>query len=211
MLEKYSPMLGLKKDSRFFTPLCGKSFDISWFLSKGCRVVGVELSLLAIEALFQGLSLKPTISTVGKFQRYYTDRITIFVGDFFELTEEILGPVDGVYDRAALVALPDSMRHAYTQHLIEITQKAPQLLITYEYDQKVISGPPFSISQDEVNRHYHTAYGITLLESVDVPGGLKGKCAARESGYFCGAVDDGSTKINGGFLSKKSSAIPNSD
>lgn len=184
MLEKYSPMLGLKNDSRVFIPLCGKSLDISWFLSKGCRVVGVELSPLAIESLFQGLSIKPAISTVGKFQCYQADRITVFVGDFFELTEEILGAVDGVYDRAALVALPDSMRHAYTQHLLQITQKAPQLLITYEYDQKIISEPPFSISQDEVNRHYHTAYRITLLESVDVPGGLKGKCAALESGYL---------------------------
>ncbi len=146
--------------------------------------MGVELSPLAIEALFQGLSVAPAISTVGEFQCYHADRITIFVGDFFELTEEILGPVDGVYDRAALVALPDSMRRAYTQRLMRITQKAPQLLITYEYDQKVMPGPPFSISRDEVDRHYQETYRITLLESVEVPGGLKGKCAARESGYF---------------------------
>ncbi len=184
MLVKHAPSLGLKKDSRVFLPLCGKSLDISWFLSQGCRVVGAELSQLAIEQLFQELSLKPTISTVGKFQCYQAGPIDIFVGDFFEVTEEMLGPVDMVYDRAALVALPDSMRSAYTQHLRKITRNASQLLITYEYDQTILPGPPFAISHDEVNRHYQEAYRITLLESMDVPGGLKGKCTARESGYL---------------------------
>jgi thiopurine S-methyltransferase len=73
------------------------------------------------------------------------------------------------------------MRERYTTHLIDITGKAQQLLICWEYDQNLMDGPPFSIGSDEVKRHYGKSYKITLIESKDVPGGLKGKCAATEN------------------------------
>ena len=93
----------------------------------------------------------------------------------------MLGAVDAIYDRAALVALPKTMRNRYTTHLTEVTDKAPQLLVTYEYDQSLMDGPPFSISSEEVNQHYKHSYGLDLLVSADVPGGFKGKCAAKET------------------------------
>ena len=93
----------------------------------------------------------------------------------------MLGPVDAIYDRAALVALPGEMRDRYSAHLIDITHAAPQLLISYGYDQTAMDGPPFAISPEEVYRHYQTHYDVTLFASMDVPGGLKGKCAATES------------------------------
>ena len=92
----------------------------------------------------------------------------------------MLGPVDAIYDRAALVALPEEMRNRYTAHLMKITDKAPQLLICYEYDQSLMEGPPFSISDKEVDQHYQDNYDLTLMVSANVPGGLKGKCAAKE-------------------------------
>ncbi|NOS97350.1 MAG: thiopurine S-methyltransferase, partial [Methylotenera sp.] len=85
-----------------------------------------------------------------------------------------------VYDRAALVALPDDMRKAYTAHLLALTQTAPQLLICFEYDQALHAGPPFSICAAEVKQHYQAAYDLTLLGSSDVVGGLKGQCPATE-------------------------------
>jgi thiopurine S-methyltransferase len=92
----------------------------------------------------------------------------------------MLGPVDAVYDRAALVALPASMRDRYIAHLTSITAKAPQLLICYEYDQSAMEGPPFSITGEEVLRYYAATYDAKLLASAEVPGGLKGKCSAKE-------------------------------
>jgi thiopurine S-methyltransferase len=73
------------------------------------------------------------------------------------------------------------MRSRYTTHLMRITERAPQLLICYEYDQTLMAGPPFSISGEEVKHHYDDYYALTLVESVDVPGGMKGKCPATES------------------------------
>ena len=102
------------------------------------------------------------------------------MGDLFDLSREILGPVDAVYDRAALVALPETTRIRYTAHLKSITGTAPQLVIGYQYDQSVVDGPPFSVTPEELRRHYSGDYTLKLLARMDVPGGLKGKYPATE-------------------------------
>jgi len=181
LLVTYFSRLGLAKGRRVFVPLCGKTLDISWLLSKGYRVAGVELSQTAIEQLFMELGLQPDISTVGPIAQWSARYLDIFVGDIFALTKKMLDPVDAVYDRAAFVALPESMRDRYTVHLTEITGTAPQLLICYEYDQRVMEGPPFSVRNEEVARQYAHLYQVTLLSSTDVAGGLKGKCPAKEN------------------------------
>lgn len=181
LLVEYFHQLSLAKGNRIFVPLCGKTLDISWLLSNGYRVAGAELSQIAIEQLFMELGVQPTISGVGEVDQWSAKDIDIFVGDIFAVSRKILGPVDAVYDRAALVAFPEGMRNRYTAHLTEITDKAPQLLITYDYDQNVMEGPPFSISNEEVKRHYRVNYDVTLIASADVSGGLKGKCAAKEN------------------------------
>ena len=180
LLVKHFKALGLVKGRRVFVPLCGKTKDISWLLANGYRVAGAELSEMAIEQLFTELGVEPKISDVGTVKHYSATDIDIFVGNIFELSGHTLGPVDSIYDRAALVALPAAMRDRYTTHLIDITHGASQLLICYEYDQTLMAGPPFSISRDEVSQHYSDSYALTLLTSKDVPGGLKGKCAATE-------------------------------
>ena len=180
-LVQYFDALSLAKGSRVFLPLCGKTLDIHWLLSYGYKVAGAELSKIAIEQLFTALGVEPTISTRGNIDHYSAQNIDIFVGDIFELSNQALGQVEAIYDRAALVALPAEMRTRYTAHLMEITSKAPQLLICYEYNQNLQEGPPFSIPSKEVRQHYNTHYDLTLIESRDVSGGLKGICPAKEN------------------------------
>lgn len=181
LLVKHFHELALAKRSRIFVPLCGKTLDISWLLSNGYQVAGAELSQLAIEQLFMELGVQPEISTVGGVEQWSANNLDIFVGDIFALSRKMLGPVDAIYDRAALVAFPEEMRNRYAAHLTEITGKAPQLLICYEYDQRLMEGPPFSVSNEEVKKHYAVKYGLTLIASTNVPGGLKGKCPAKEN------------------------------
>ena len=180
-LIKYFEALSLGKGSRVFLPLCGKTLDIAWLLSNGYRVAGAELIEMAIEQLFVELGVEPQILETGDVKHYSATNIDIFVGDIFDVPGKTLGPVDAVYDRAALVALPKEIRDRYTAHLMEITDTAPQLLVSYEYDQSLMDGPPFSISREEVNQHYQASYELTCLVSKDIPGGLKGKCAAQET------------------------------
>lgn len=183
LLIKHFRALSLPNGSRLFVPLCGKSLDVGWLLSQGHHVAGAELSELAVTQLFAQLEMEPSISEIGPLTHYGGPKLDVFVGDIFQLTREVLssiGKIDAVYDRAALVALPPDMRVRYTAHLQAITATAPQLLICYEYDQTVVPGPPFSVPAEEVHRHYDMRYRLTLLESLDVAGGLKGKCPAKE-------------------------------
>jgi len=184
LLIKYLDKLKLEKSSRVFIPLCGKTLDIAWLVSKGFSVVGAELSTQAIKQLFSELGLTPQISQVAKLQLYQAKNLNIFVGDIFDLTAEMLGSVAAIYDRAALVALPESMRISYASHLRQITHSAPQLLITFTYDQTLKNGPPFSISQAEIEQHYSTYYQIEQLETIKVQGGLKGNVEANEVVWF---------------------------
>jgi len=173
--------LSLKKESRIFLPLCGKTLDIGWLLSQGYRVVGAELVETAIQELFAELKIKPQVTQINRLKHYSAQNIDIFVGDLFDLSKEILGKVDAIYDRAALVALPEALRERYTKHLLEITVGAPQLLVVYEYVQSEMPGPPFSIKEEEVSQHYESSYHIKRITSIEVPGGMKGQILAKEN------------------------------
>ena len=181
LLSDHFSGLSLSQTSRVFVPLCGKTRDIAWLLSQGHRVVGVELSKLAVEELFVDLGVAPKISVQGELLRYSAPGLEIFVGDIFELSGDLLGRVDAIYDRAALVAFPTEMRGRYGAHVAAITQLAPQFLICFEYDQAVMNGPPFSIDRQKVHDVYGAHYQIEPITNRDVAGGLKGKCPAQET------------------------------
>ncbi|WP_047540721.1 thiopurine S-methyltransferase [Methylotenera versatilis] len=180
LLVKHFFALNLKQGSRIFLPLCGKSLDIAWLLAQGYQIAGAELSAIAIEDLFRSLNLTPKITQKNTITHYSAPDIDLFVGDIFDVTPSMLGKVDVIYDRAALVALPVEMRKKYSDHLIKLTQLAPQLLICFEYDESLHAGPPFSVGADEVKTHYQARYDLTLLASEPVEGGLKGTCPATE-------------------------------
>ncbi|HOY71043.1 MAG TPA: thiopurine S-methyltransferase [Methylotenera sp.] len=179
-LIKHFPALQLAPNSRIFLPLCGKTLDIHWLFAQGYQVVGAELSAVAVEALFSDLNLTPTITKNGALTQYSAPNIILWNGDIFALNQALLGKVDAVYDRAALVALPFEMRERYSAHISAITQNAPQLLVCFEYDQAQMDGPPFCVCANEVRAHYQQNYEISLLESAELAGGLKGKVTAHE-------------------------------
>jgi len=184
LLINYFQTLNLAPNSSVFVPLCGKTRDIAWLLDHGYRVIGAELIESAIVQLFNELNIIPDIKQTANHVHYNAPNIDIFVGDIFHLQAEQIAPVDAIYDRAALVALPKDMRGQYSQHLVDLTRSAPQLLITYEYDQDLVQGPPFSIHPKEVHHHYDAFYTFELLERTDVDGGVHGKHHAQESIWF---------------------------
>ncbi|MEL6402560.1 MAG: hypothetical protein AAFR26_26305 [Cyanobacteria bacterium J06626_4] len=63
------------------------------------------------------LDVTPQILEVGEVKHYSAENIDIFVGDIFQVSSEMLGSVDAIYDRAALVALPADVRDRDTAHL----------------------------------------------------------------------------------------------
>lgn len=179
-MVEYFKHLNLSENSRVFVPLCGKTIDITWLLSAGYDVVAVELSEQAVIELFQALDLTPSISCEGDLKRYRHGGLDVFVGDIFDLTGVMLGKVDAIYDRAALVALTTPVRKQYTKHLRDITNNAPQLLLCFEYDQSLMNRTPYSVEEEEVKAHYAEHYQVEQLCKEEIMGGFKGKIPASD-------------------------------
>jgi thiopurine S-methyltransferase len=180
LLIKHLPALSLQPESRIFVPLCGKSLDMPWLRAQGFRVVGVELSELAVTQFFEEMGCTPTRQVIGQHQHYQSPGIEIWVGDIFTLKPDQLGEVNAIYDRAALVAMPAELRTRYANQVQRLSGYAPQLVITYEYDQAVLAGPPFSISEADMHTYFDQQYEMQLLVDAPLAGGLKGKCPAQE-------------------------------
>jgi thiopurine S-methyltransferase len=154
---------------RILVPLCGKTRDLAWLSrqDEGHEVVGAEFSPLAAEQMFGEAGLTPTVTDDGAAQRWESGDLTVFVGDFFELTDAQLGRFDRIWDRAALVALPPAMRERYATRLLELLEDDGAMLLNcfrYDLDR---DGPPHSIPELEVFRHYGSAGRLELLGAVD--------------------------------------------
>ncbi|MCL9783425.1 thiopurine S-methyltransferase [Vibrio sp. S4M6] len=136
---------------RVFVPLCGKTEDLVWLAQRHESVQGVELSQIAVRSFFAEHFYTPTVIPVnGQHELYQFDELSIYTGDFFTAPLE---QVDIVYDRAALIALPETMRQAYVERLLSLlTAGGRILLVTLDYCQHEMAGPPFSVSSLEVER-----------------------------------------------------------
>lgn len=154
------------RGKNILVPLCGKSNDLTWFRDHGAHVWGIELVDKAIQQFFAEQEISYTQPTP---QRYEAERLTILNQDFFSITPEIVGRVDLVYDRAALVALPSEMRMRYIAQINRLVPPGGQQFInTLEY-APTLPTPPFSITPQDIQRYYGAEYRIEQLESPTLP------------------------------------------
>ncbi len=169
MLAQAWPLLGLETRARVFVPLCGKSVDMRWLAARGHEVIGVELSPIAVRQFFAYEGLQPSSDRTGRFESLRAGPYTLLAGDIFDLDAATLGPVQACYDRAALVALPVNMRRAYVAHCARLLPPGTTLLlITLEYEQQRMEGPPFSVEDAELRALYEGAFTIEQLCREDV-------------------------------------------
>jgi len=168
-LQQHWSGLQLSRATQVLVPLCGKSLDMLWLLGRGHRVLGVELAQKAVDDFFAENELLPQITRVGDFLLYRADNLQILCGDFFALGREHLHECAAFYDRAALIALPGEMRARYVAHLNAVLPSACQgLLVTLDYPQAQMSGPPFAVADAEVRELFEGAWQIQALECRDV-------------------------------------------
>jgi len=157
-LRKHWSELAVPPPARVLVPLCGKSLDLLWLAEQGYQVVGVELSELAVRAFFEEQAIEAKYSQNGDLQLWEAGNLQLWCGDFFQLCAEQLGQVDAVYDRAALIALPPPMRQQYVDHMQTLVGAVPHLLVTMEYPQQQMSGPPFCVERPEVVQLFSDRY-----------------------------------------------------
>jgi len=169
-LPAFWPDLGIAPGARVFVPLCGKSLDMVWLRERGHAVVGIDLSAVAARAFFEERGLTPQVASIGALERWTAGGYEYWVGDLFALTERELGPVAAVYDRAALVALPPDMRSRYYGHLRRLGGSGCRgLLISFEYDQSLLSGPPFCVRESEIVAGFGRTASVRVLERAVIP------------------------------------------
>ena len=174
-LIEYFSELAVPISGQVLVPLCGKSVDMVWLAHAGYGVVGVELVETAVQAFFVEQKVIPTITefksaTDNAILKRYQGQlagqtITLWAADIFAISAIDIGEINAVYDRAALIALPATMRTDYSAQIVKLSNHAPQLLITLNYDQSKKDGPPFSISQQQLQQYYDTDYKIIELEN----------------------------------------------
>ncbi len=167
-LQQYWPKLGLPSGSRVLVPLCGKSLDLAWLAGQGYRVLGVELSRRAVEDFFLEHGLEAEVRQQGAFEVWHNGDVELWCGDFFALRAEDVGDCRGLYDRAAVIALPPQMRAAYMQALSAVLpENCRGLVVTLDYDQSLLAGPPFSVGDDELRQGF-AGWQVNELEVVQV-------------------------------------------
>jgi thiopurine S-methyltransferase len=168
-LQQHWRGLGLPRGSVVFVPLCGKSRDMVWLRQQGHAVLGVELSPIAARDFFTENGMQPQALDSGKFDCLQADGIRLLCGDFFDLSRLELSNISAVFDRASMVALPPDMRARYVRHLVSILPAGTQiLLVTFDYPQTEMSGPPFAVTPAEVEALYRDYAEVRLLAQHDV-------------------------------------------
>ena len=166
-LEQFWPALEIPADAAVFVPMCGKTLDMHWLREQGHRVFGIELSRSAISDFFgeADMASKKGITITG-MEVHSAPGYALYCGDFFDLSAPELPGCLGAYDRGALVAMPREMRIVYADHIQRILpEHSKTLLLTLEYDQSLVSGPPFSVTRAEVERLYGERSSIEVLSS----------------------------------------------
>lgn len=168
-LQNWFPRLAPEPGSVVFLPLCGKALDIQWIARQGYEVIGVELSQIAVEAFFAENDIPFERSESDRFVSRRAPAINLLQGDFFDLDAADLAGCRLVYDRASLIALERHDRPRYYAHLLSIIPAGcDMLLITLEYDQAEMRGPPFSVPTDEIMHAYRDAFAIELLQVENI-------------------------------------------
>ena len=188
LLEQHWPALQLPAGSRVCVPLAGKSLDMLWLAAQGHRVLGVELSPLAVQQFFADNGLTPEIHESRHGRHYVAGAIELICGDIFALDAAALADCAGVYDRAALIALPPELRTRYAgEFYAQLPPGCRGLLITLEYPQAQRAGPPFSVDAAEVARLFERAWQVDLLDRRDI--------LAGEPGFVSSGVDALTTAV----------------
>lgn len=155
-----------------FVPLAGKTRDMRWLAERGHTVIGVELSNIAIRAFFDEWGAEAKVQGLDRLTAYTSDATTLYCGNFFDVEPTHIGGRVAVYDRASLIALPADMRERYAHHLLELLglgrDLTGMLLVTLEYPQRQMEGPPFSVDEGEVRALFEPSLQVKRLCRDDV-------------------------------------------
>lgn len=163
-LIHFWPLLEQHQPQNVLVPLCGKSLDMQWLVEQGMKVTGIDLSTIAIESFIQEHQLKIKHHKTRDVDLFQNSDYNFLVADIFKMDASLIPPQDAMYDKAALIALPEKLRPAYVQCCLQWLKPGAVLLLkTIHYDQTLMEGPPYAVSPDEVYRLFQNCQSIQPL------------------------------------------------
>lgn len=168
-LIKYWDHVPVDKGSSVFLPLAGKTLDIAWLVEKGFPVKAIECSPIAVEAFFASQHWSVEKTSAAALPCWQHKAVDFYCGDYFVMSADMLTGVKAIYDRAALIAFPLEQRKHYVEKLLQLLpSRPPILLVTLEYPQDEIKGPPFTVPESEVHALYGADYDIKKLDEASL-------------------------------------------
>lgn len=166
MLVKFYDRICGERNERIFLPLCGKSVDLMWLANRGHEVVGLEFSDIAVKAVFEESNQEYNVLTQDNFDVYKAKNVplTIYKGDFFLITNKLLGKFDAVWDRGGFTAIEAERRSEYVKILLTLLQETGKvLLFSVNFDTSSYGGPPYPASIENVKDYF----GNCKVEEID--------------------------------------------
>jgi thiopurine S-methyltransferase len=173
LLVQHWSALNVPRGSRVLVPLCGKSLDMLWLAQQGMRVLGVDVSPVAIESFLAENQLHARTRGEADGTHYEitnaSGEIEIINGDAFALDPDEVAQCNVFYDRAALIAMPAPMRRRLVDELyVQLPAGSAGLLITLAYPGNEMQGPPFSVDDAEVHDLFDKRWQVDRLEYRDI-------------------------------------------
>ena len=163
-LLEFAPISIPKNTKKVLVPLCGKTKDLVWLRNQGYEVIGVEAIPLACESFFLEQEIPFELKKSHGFTIYFSENLELWCGDFFKFPDKVISECQFVYDRACIVALPTELRLKYIEKINQATTSGTNMLIhTFFYDQEKMAGPPFSVSNEEMELRFSEKWSLNTL------------------------------------------------
>ncbi|KAG9479202.1 thiopurine S-methyltransferase [Eleutherodactylus coqui] len=173
LAEFLNEMQDGRTQMNIFFPLCGKAVDMKWLADMGHNIVGVEVCEMGLREFFTEQDIPYTEEVVAgipgaKVFKSTSGNISLYCCSIYDITDSVIGKFDGVWDRGAMVAVNPKDRQRYANVVLSLMAKdCRYLLVTFEYDPKLIKGPPFYVPESDIENFLGPSCTVKLLKKID--------------------------------------------
>ncbi|KAM4706066.1 putative thiopurine S-methyltransferase [Rhinophrynus dorsalis] len=171
--EFLDTMLNNRKQLSIFFPLCGKAVDMKWLADMGHNIVGVDVSETGLKGFFEENNIDYVEEAMtgipgAKVFKSTSGNISLYCCNIFNLSDSLIGKFGGIWDRGAMVAMNPCDRERYTNLMVSLMAKdCRYLLVTHIYNPALIKGPPFYITDADLERLLGPLCIIKHMKTVD--------------------------------------------
>lgn len=144
---------GALSSGRMIVPGCGQGHEVMFFAEQGFDVTGVEYTSGGVTLL------RDNLKQTGLEAR-------VIQSDFFELDDSHNNYYDLMLEQTFFCAIHPRDRSRYVETALRIL-KPGAILAGLFYNTGEEGGPPYDTTEDDVRKHFSSAFEILRLEKCD--------------------------------------------